>query len=422
MPTERSASQVARTPRASQIVRQLPGRLRVLLTAVSLLVFGLVPAAWAQNLALDQCHRVPLSDELEWPTSGVWTTATGLDALLVVDALARRVASISPFGQVGEGLAGEIVLASSGLLRPLTKPSQIRAAGGGYLIEDEESDEILRLNSYLEVAASIPVKTTMQAHLSESEQATFYERHAIYGWAPMGQGFLAFGDLKGPEGWLSAFFYFDGQGQLEILERFDIYAEVTDHYLRNTSYIAVLGDTGYILSLNEPLSIEEVRLGKGINPLPSFPVDFKSLPRLTDQNRQRLRNQGARKATEVYERYEGATMPAGIYASRGGLYLLAKNAMAANGKTAWWLLGLDPENGTEILRVLLPTVAAHLTVIPGDDFWALIEKPRVEGLGGTHAPYMDATSIVFVPTTWLESPGQGGLGAEFRTECALASP
>ncbi len=368
----------------------------------------------AQDLEPDRCYRALLTPELpgyglEWPTSGAWSEGQ----VLVVDAYAGHVVRISRRGQVGSGLASTLPLEASGSQRPLARPSQIRAIDGGFLLEDEASDDILRLNSYLEVSESTPVKTSDVP----------YERSSIYGWSPMGEGFLAFGDLKGPRGWMSALFYFDKEGRLEIFYEVAIDAEVIDHYTRNTAYVAALGDVGYVLSVDETLSIGELRLGKGLRRLPSFPAEFKNRPKFDEAYRRRLRPHGARKATEIYRSYETATMASGLYAWGGRLYLVGKEAMASNGETDWWLIHIDPEDeGREKSRVRLPTGAAHLTIVPGSKFWALIEKGRVEGIGAKHAPFMDTASMVLVPTHWLENPNPGSPDEQLRVECVSLSP
>ena len=57
-------------------------------------------------------------------------------------------------------------------------------------------------------------------------------------------------------------------------------------------------------------------------------------------------------------------------------------------------------------RVRLPTAAPHVTVVPGD-FWALIEKGPVQGIGSNHAPYMATSSMVLVPEAWLTCGQEG---------------
>ena len=153
--------------------------------------------------------------------------------------------------------------------------------------------------------------------------------------------------------------------------------------------------------------------------LPFFPEDFLSCPRL--ENRPEWVAARRRHSTEFYKRMETSSMPMSLYSWEQHLYLLAKEA-AKNSKTAWSLIKLDPLDGSEISRVRLPTDAFHLTVVPGHDFWALIEKGKFQGIGETNAPYMNTSSMSLIPAIWLENPYAGRLDAELRANCAELPP
>ncbi len=403
-----------RTRRATILVYEL-------LAAFAVLVLG-IPLE-AQDLPLDECHRVSLSSKLSWPTSGIWTGDR--EALLVADSLAERVVRISKHGQVESSLANKILNVARPLRSLQVLPTQIRATDGGFLLEDDSYDKIVRFDSYFEIEDSesltvrinAPMETSLPLGLSKKK--AFYRREAIYGWSPMGRGILAFGDLEGPQGWTSGFFYFDGGGRQQIFNEFAIDDEIADHNTRSMlAYVAALGDVGYILVFDEVLSIGEVRLGQDIRQLSSFPAEFRKRPKLENTFRQALKYQAARRATEIFKSYETTTMALGLYAWDNNLYLLAKHAIASNGETAWWLIRVDLEaGGKEEYRLRLPTGAAHLTVVPGDDFWALIEKGQVEGIGDTHAPYMDTSSMVLVPSLWLEDSHTTLLDPQLRIKC-----
>lgn len=114
-------------------------------------------------------------------------------------------------------------------------------------------------------------------------------------------------------------------------------------------------------------------------------------------------------------------MAAGLYAWDQHIYLLAKEAAEDNGDTTWWLIQLDPDEAQEVARVRLPTRAPHLTVVPGE-LWAFIEKGPVQGIGDTHAPYMDTLSMVLVPAAWLGGPDSGRFDAGSGVHCVALSP
>ncbi|MCP4545527.1 MAG: hypothetical protein GY835_03540 [bacterium] len=294
----------------------------------------------------------------------------------------------------------------------MKSPSTIRPAYGGYLVEDDQSDKILYVNDHLELLDD-PIL------IGNRKMADNLRLLEVYDWSPMSEGILAFGDLESPEEYQeSAFLYFDfdDAGQNQIFYRIAITDNVRNHYTRNMPYIATLGNVGYILFMDERPAIGEVTFGEGIRRLQFFPEDFRSRPQLVRREAWTNAGMGARQATHFYKSLEMSTMAAGLYAWDGYLYLLAKEAIAQNGETAWWLIKLDPRDGMELSRVRLPTGAAHLTVVTGE-VWGFIEKGPVQGIGAMHGPYMKTDSMVLIPAGWLEDPYGGRLDARSRTHC-----
>lgn len=369
-------------------------------------------------LGPNECYRVALSKSLLWATSGAWAEN---GALFVVDALLGKVLVISADGEVATGLANESASTPGSVGSKPRRPSMIRTIDGEYLLKDEMSAQILHIDSFFNSSSSSPVNPRVVAEDAGGQRKGKLQR--IYDWSPLGDGYLAFGDLEKPKGeWYSAFLYFDSSGRQQIFKKFAVDDQVCNHYLRDMPYIATLGDVGYILFLDERPKIGEVRVGIGdVQELKSFPKDFQNRPRLESRLEWTTTGQGPKQATYFYEILEHSTMAAGLYAWKGYLYLLAKKA-AENGETPWWLIKLDPHReAKEISRVRLPTKASHLTVVPGD-FWALIEKGPVQGIGQMHAPYMEISSMVLVPAPWIERPEDGRLHAGQEAECLLRRP
>ncbi len=116
-------------------------------------------------------------------------------------------------------------------------------------------------------------------------------------------------------------------------------------------------------------------------------------PNLEDQPTWAKALRGPRRATFFYKIMEAARMAADLYSWNNKFFLLAKGAADDSGETAWWAITLDPDVGSELTRVRLPTDATNLTVIPGDLF-ALIEKGRVEGFGDEHYPVVVVSSHI----------------------------
>lgn len=369
----------------------------------------------ALGLQPTDCYLATLSRPIDWATSGVWSED---GTLLVVDLLQEEVLRVNPRGgQVESILAEQLPWATALRSQPLPLPSAIRAAAdGGYYLEEDRENELFRVNRYLEYSGSIAVKNRRLG----TEKATGVDvtLKAVWDWTPMAQGILAFGDLQAPDDtWQSAFVYFDDSGRNQVFHTVEIADEVRSHYVRSTSrYLAALGEVGYILFMDPKPSIGKVTLGHGVGPrmqhLQYFPEDFRSCPRL----KRRSGWPGSRQATKFYEEMEASTMSAGLYAREGYLYILAREVSEKRGKTAWWLIKLDPRKDAEEGRVRLPVDAAHLTVVPGE-FWAFIEKGPVQGIGDTDAPYMDTSSVVFVPAEWIEDTTNSPLGPDSRRHC-----
>ncbi len=68
---------------------------------------------------------------------------------------------------------------------------------------------------------------------------------------------------------------------------------------------------------------------------------------------------------------ENSSFPASIYAEGEHLYLLVRSAEEDGPR--WDLHAVDPVADTLLHRVRLPTRAAHLSLVPGPEHWALVE-------------------------------------------------
>ena len=365
------------------------------------------------------CRRVTFQNQIHWATSGAWSE-DGM-SVLVVDAYQDEILGVSRSnGTVSSWAETASLLGASALQDQLQKPRQIRPLGEGWLLLDKrETANLLSLNKLLDPTGSIVVQNrSLRGAGNLGEEI---ELNWIYDFASMGQGILAFADIIDSDGTdQGAFLYFEDSGLQQIFGRIRNDALVTFLYVRNMRYLAAIGKDGYILRLDGSARstgpvVVKVRFGESKpDELEFFPEQFRKIPDLKN-----LPSRGPRKATVIYEREEAVAMAAGLYAWDHYLYLLGKEAIGQNRETTWWLVKLDPRDGTELARARLPTGAAHLTVVPGSDFWALIEKAPVEGVGRMHAPFMDHPSMVLVPTSWLESPSSSPLADGQVVECSL---
>ena len=91
--------------------------------------------------------------------------------------------------------------------------------------------------------------------------------------------------------------------------------------------------------------------------------------------------------------------------------------MSSDFETDWWLIKLDPEAELgELSRVLLPTKAPHLTVVPGAR-WAFIERGPVDVFDRLDAPSMNTDTVKLVAAEWLDGSRQEPGGATGAHHC-----
>jgi len=357
------------------------------------------------------CFRTSFSKPLDWVSSGAWTQNGR--ALLVADPLAGDMFRVSLDGSVDSVfVAGKRSLGVR--CSELSLPWSIRSVDGGFLLEDEGvtpsfPDRIWLLDPDMKCQNSLLIKGNV---LDKKKK----KLHVVYDWFPMkldGKGdtigVLAFGDIKteyekSKDGWESAFLYIDNKGMNRVYKSMGANEKVAParaFYTRDTfDFITSThgGTVGFFLLVDGTPRIVKVT-ASGSEELPYFPSDFRlSPPPLPDLSKV---DGGFRRATYFYGAVQSAKSVIGLYSWDDRLYLLAKEPMIA-GKTAWWLIEVDPDDGQEVSRTRLPSFAANLTLIPGD-YWAVIEKGAVQGLTKRHAPFMESDSLVFVPSTWSES-------------------
>lgn len=179
-----------------------------------------------------------------------------------------------------------------------------------------------------------------------------------------------------------------------------------DHYLMGDSHVAVLGGVGYFLAMDDRPFLLEARPGKEPRRLEAFPDGFEERPELPLHS-------GMTGAEVRYRAYELARLPVGLYGQGDRLYVLTRepNPEADGGGTRWTLTRIDPDADRVEGSVVLPTRAAHLTLIPGPERWAVLEKGRVERYGVQPIP-----SMLLVPTAWIEASDGSPLAAAVPRE------
>jgi len=102
---------------------------------------------------------------------------------------------------------------------------------------------------------------------------------------------------------------------------------------------------------------------------------------------------------------EKSEMPVGFYGWHGALYVLWKENILTSDHP-WHLtkisVNLDEDSGKvmstdRVGDVTLPSEASHLLLVPGDKYWAVLEKGPIEGFG-----IQDEHAVRFIPSQMLE--------------------
>lgn len=360
------------------------------------------------------CSRVQLATPQPWLASVAWWGTGAERTLLATDMSKNQVLVLDLAGGVRARLLGGGNDFGSGgkSAYALVRPSQLRAGlDGGFLLEDEKLsngtglDEIFLLDETLNPTGSLVIKDRRLVGGGRLD--------VVYDWQPFDRGILAFGDIEYPgPTWKSALFYLD-RDTSEIYLELDPNEPEIAFYTMSTQYIAVDGDTGYMLRQTAEPQVVVVRRQQAAQSLAapsgfrSFSADAFEAPVSADHlawwdsvsRHQRL---------AFYERMQASRMIAGLYAWRGSLYFLTKEAAAGDlASTSWSLLRADRAAlaAGDVARVealRLPTTKPSLRVLPGDP-WAIVEVDKIRASGRFGALRMDAVSLLTVPSSWVSS-------------------
>jgi hypothetical protein len=321
--------------------------------AVALLVFSPCALAAAANPEAAACYQLILHDPPRWITSGAaWDPEN--KRLLLVDPTTDRVVSYNLL--VGEG---ETVSELSADLRPV----KIARAGDGFLLELADGS-MLSLDRRLAVT-----EKNLDAKLSPTSRTSLFQ------WASAKPGtFAAFASVVHDQ---YGFYSSQNNSPLQLLLPADEHQK--DFFSLGYPFLAADSETKttFFLSMAKHPTLYRVKNGKAEKLSAALPPqyatrpDFKSPP-VT----------GPSSAIARFAELETFSIPAGLYAQDGYLYLLTREP-AGKDETAWWLYQIDPAGAGRVRgSVRLPSNAPHLTVIPTPDRgWMLIERGKVELVG-----------------------------------------
>lgn len=349
------------------------------------------------------------SQQIAWLTSATWLSpaapvaASTTPMLIVPDLLRARFLTVSP-GASLETLAQ----GASGINHPATIRPEPQ--NGYLLVEDYADSSIHKLDASLRPVEVVDFRTALQARGKEYK--------AFWNWFPFGQDLVFFGDFLEPgadrrnlDNWSTAFAVRTHDNRIvKVQEQY--YPGPSRHfYLENRDYLAATSGAAFILQWQSATAsllkvVRDPRSGSGYRVSGQFelPADFRSVPYLDDLNGWQSDAMFAT-TTEYYRRIEGARAAMGVVSWKDRLFLVAKEPIAADGTTVWWLVELSTEQGRELRRWKLPVSAAHLTVVPGES-WAFFEKQAVVTYGPQRAPQIDIPSLTTVPASELLAGGR----------------
>jgi hypothetical protein len=167
-------------------------------------------------------------------------------------------------------------------------------------------------------------------------------------------------------------------------------------------YIAGLGSTAFILRMDKPITIFRQTAGSAqLKPLPSDWLKI-ALPGVTEPP-SLPKFDSPKQIAEVMAAVEASSMPVGLYAWDRSLFVMTR--AYDHGSTEWRITKIDPVTSRTMGTATIPVNAHHLTVVPGPNRWAFIEKGPITGWND----YQEIPSIFFVPTERFTKPLSGDI-------------
>jgi len=175
--------------------------------------------------------------------------------------------------------------------------------------------------------------------------------------------------------------------KVELVKPFDF----SPYYMLGHRYVTVNDDAAFFLSMKGSAELYTMSLSseQGLRKLKptALPSEYSQVPSLPAAA-------GPSDASLIFRAIESNSLLVGIYGYGHMLYLLARSP--SGNQTTWWLYQIDPQQDKIMGRLLLPTAAHHITIVPSPTSWFIFEKGPVVAAG-----LQKIESLITVPTDWI---------------------
>jgi hypothetical protein len=315
-------------------------------------------------------ERISLSAPPGWTYSGAWRDET----LLLVDVLKDSVRAYTAEGRY----VGDLPKTSKDGKPIFSNPTIIQeSTGGQYWLEDNDGRFVL-LDRALKAVG--PVRNLKSAG-SEGIRAVFQ-------WVPAGEHLFVFGDIRRGDKAAGAFLWVPvaNPEQFKVLATTAVIAvNEPARAVKDPAHVFYTLGLPFVASVNEkPWYLV---MGDGEFPYVKGPGARKIYFTLPGKNgREMVRRpklteeRGPSSSRTIFSQLEEAPLPSGIYGRHGALFILVRTP-ADRGRSTWSMMKIDPRTTRTLWHYPIDSTANHLVVVPGERYWAFIEKGPVESVG-----------------------------------------
>jgi hypothetical protein len=209
-------------------------------------------------------------------------------------------------------------------------------------------------------------------------------------WTATKNDFYVFGQVQYSAGeWSGGFLRVPKDSSLPasfLSDEYDLDDPLFDYYLLGLGIFASDGSSAYLLVMEEApyvLAIQRDEVTKRI------PVDSSC------GGRPQILPMTKGEEVAVYGSLANADGPIGLYSQREHLFLLCRCSKGEG--IGYYLVQLDPDSGATLGTRRIASKAAHLTVVPGSEYWAFVEKGSVESVANGTTAVAPIQSILFHP-------------------------